>query len=189
MRKNCLPPQYCLSKWRLRKSLIHHRIDFMHFHWFVHRTTTKLYFYHMNDIGRQWQYRLIIYHDYFRVGVVTGVILTSTSNKSARIPLIIIYFLTSCCIFSLTKEQVALRNLSVICVLLNSPSKPKNFRSIAMSISSENRSIIFQHLLRDVPPLNEKYFAYDRENNARNTCVTHQSFSVVCWSSPVLLRT
>ena len=45
---------------------------------------------------------------------VTGVIITSTEKASVRMPKSTKAFLTSCCIFSLTKEQAARRSLSLI---------------------------------------------------------------------------
>ncbi len=66
----------------------------------------------------------------------------------------------------------------LIWLLLMSPSKPKNFLSIAKSISSENRSIRFQPLLNEVPPLKTVLGEYFNSKEAFNANVTHQSFSM-----------
>lgn len=71
-------------------------------------------------------------------------------------------FLTSYCIFSLTKEQAARRSLSLIWVFDNSPLKPRNSLLSAISTSSENLAIKFQHLLRLVPPLKAICSAYGK---------------------------
>jgi hypothetical protein len=66
-----------------------------------------------------------------------------------------------------------------------SPSKPKYFLSIAKSISSENRSIKFHPLLKDVPPLKTMFLLYGNEKDAFNANVTHQSFSIATDGKPV----
>jgi hypothetical protein len=48
----------------------------------------------------------------------------------------------------------------------------------AISISSQNRSIMTTPLLKEVPPLKAKYVAYFEVNNNLKTSVTHQSFSI-----------
>jgi len=48
----------------------------------------------------------------------------------------------------------------------------------AISMSSENRSIIPHPLLNEVPPLKAKYGACFEENSNCSTSVTHQSFSM-----------
>ena len=111
--------------------------------------------------------------------VVTGVISTFTLNFSFDMPFLYSCSAKSCCIVSLTKEQATRRNLSLICVFDNKPLNPRYSRSIAMSISSEKRSIRCQHLLNDVPPLKDKWSAYGKLNIARRTAVTHQSFSMI----------
>ena len=110
--------------------------------------------------------------------VEIGVISTFTWNMSFAIPFLCNCSAMSCCMVSLTKVQVARRTLSLICVFDKVPLKPKYSLSMAMSISSENRSIRCQHLLNDVPPLKDRCLAYGRQNIARSTAVTHQSFSI-----------
>ena len=84
--------------------------------------------------------------------VVIGVIFTFTLNFSFEIPFLYNCSAKSCCIVSLTKVQAARRNLSLICVLDKVPLKPRYSLSMAISISSENRSTRCQHLLSDVHP-------------------------------------
>lgn len=94
--------------------------------------------------------------------VVIGVMTTSTEKASDRIPKSIKAWRTSCCISSLTNEQAARRNLSLIWVFDNSPQKPRNSLLSAISMSSENLAIKFQHLLRQVPPLKAICSAYGK---------------------------
>lgn len=154
----------------------------------VHGSAAYFDFNGVSNILWSWQHGLVVDKNYFRICSSTGVISTLTSNRSGLMPCSTILLRTSYWRFSLTNEHAALLSLSLICVLLSSPSKPRYSRLIPMSISSENLSMSPQHLLRDVPPLNERCSEYGRVNKARKTCVTHQSFSMTCWSSPSVLR-
>ena len=84
--------------------------------------------------------------------VVIGVISTFIEKSSAFNPFVSNCFCKSNCNFSLTKAQDARRKRSLICVLESVPLKPRYSRLTAISISSEKRSIKFQHLLNEVPP-------------------------------------
>lgn len=74
-----------------------------------------------------------------------------------------------------------------ICVLVMSPSNPKNFRSIARSISSEKRSIKSHPLLKDVSPLNTMCSLYGKENEAFKHRVTTNLFQCLCLASRLTL--
>ena len=60
------------------------------------------------------------------------------------------------------------------------PSKSNNFLSTAKSISSENRSITFQTLLNEVPPLKTNLSTKGNEKISCKKVVTHKSFSIIC---------
>src|SRR5690606_36980269 len=106
--------------------------------------------------------------------VVTSVIFIETENKFSGIPLAINCFAKSNCKVSRMNLQVAFLRFLLICLVVKvSPRNPKNSRFMAISTSSENRSIKFQHLLNEVPPLKDKFAAYGKANNARKTAVTH----------------
>ena len=79
---------------------------------------------------------------------------------------------------SATNNEERLRNC-LICFLVGASVTSKSVGLTAKSISSEKRSIRFQALLNDVPPLKTSWSAIGKLNTILRICVTHQSFSIL----------